>query len=82
MSLARAVMTVVGGLLVALGVLLQLRMCAPEMLGEPPSRSIMKLAAIVAIFVVGCSVYGSQGEQSTSNAGVPQARTLKEGIIH
>ena len=35
------------------GVFLQLRMCAPEIVGEPQSRSFVRLAAILAIFVVG-----------------------------
>ena len=70
---ARAAVTIVGGVLVALagiallgwvqegdpdciletGVFLQLRMCAPEIAGEPQSRSFVRLAVILAIFVVG-----------------------------
>ena len=70
---ARAVVTVLGGVLVALagiallgwiqegdpdciletGVFLQLRMCAPEIVGEPHTRSFVRLGVILAVFVVG-----------------------------
>jgi hypothetical protein len=35
------------------GVFLQLRMCAPEIAGEPASRSFVRLAVILAMFVAG-----------------------------
>jgi hypothetical protein len=35
------------------GVFLQLRMCAPELVGEPQWPSFVRLAVILAAFVVG-----------------------------
>jgi hypothetical protein len=35
------------------GVFLQLRMCAPELAGEPQPRSFVRLALILGTFVVG-----------------------------